>query len=313
MAPARQAAAQTDQSGSFGIQLLDAPTDNRSDPRALKYIVDHLTPGTVIHRRVLVVNKSTVELHVAIYPAAASVDKGGFQFAGGRTANELVSWINASPSELDLAPGAQAPSEVTIQVPTKVTNGERYAVVWASVTSGHQPSANVTQVYRVGVRVYLDVGPGGDPPSDFAIGRLVAARNSHGQPSLSIAVHNTGQRALDLSGQVTLTDGPAGTRAGPFRVSHDTTLGIGQSGTVTAALPRNLPDGPWTVRVDLASGLIQHSVTQRLRLGSAGHDGPFASLATHSALVWSLVVVIVILVAGAALTGRHLHRTRRIP
>jgi hypothetical protein len=296
----RQAAAQTDQSGSFGIQLLDAPTDRRSDPRALKYIVDHLAPGAVIHRRVLVVNKSSAPLHMDIYPSAATVGKGSFRFATGHTANELTSWISAVPGTVDLPVGGQATSEVTIQVPPRASPGERYGVVWSAVSSSPNPSANVNQVFRAGVRVYLDVGPGGDPPSDFTIGGIVPARTAHGVPSLSIAVHNTGQRALDMSGEVMLTNGPADARVGPFEVSRDTTLAPGQSGTVTATLPRDLPNGPWTARIDLASGLVKHSITGRVTFPApGGHSGLWHSLSADHVVQWTLLIGAPVL----ALTG----------
>lgn len=41
-------------------------------------------------------------------------------------------------------------------------------MVWAETAS--TGSGNVRRVDRVGIRVYLDVGPGGEAPSDFAIG-----------------------------------------------------------------------------------------------------------------------------------------------
>jgi hypothetical protein len=52
-------------------------------------------------------------------------------------------------------------------VPVNLRNGERYAVLWAQVVSPKDSRHNVAVVHRVGVRVYLDVGPGGEPASDF--------------------------------------------------------------------------------------------------------------------------------------------------
>ena len=56
------------------------------------------------------------------------------------------------------------------------------------------------------------------------IGELLPARDPRGEPSLAIRVSNTGGRALDLTGKVTLADGPAGMKAGPFEVVQGTTL-----------------------------------------------------------------------------------------
>jgi hypothetical protein len=301
LAQGRQAAAKTDGASSFGIQLLDAPTDRRSDPRALKYIVDHLSPGAVIHRRVLVNNESPALLHVEIYPGAATVDKGRFLFESGRTANELTSWMSTDRSNMDLQPHGKATAEVTIQVPPRASAGERYAVVWASVNSSPNPSANVNQVNRAGVRVYLDIGPGGDPPSDFTIGDIVPARDANGHPSVSVKVNNTGQRALDMTGQLTLSEGPAGARAGPFEVTRGVTLAPGQSGTVTVTLPDDLPDGPWKADVSLASGLVKRTATGNVTFLRPGQAGLFGSLSsggpsTRTVLAGSAIVAVAMFV-----------------
>jgi hypothetical protein len=64
--------------GSIGLRLLDAPITQREDPRARIYVVDHLAPGTVIHRRVEVSNTSASTAGVVLYSAAASIAKGSF-------------------------------------------------------------------------------------------------------------------------------------------------------------------------------------------------------------------------------------------
>jgi hypothetical protein len=65
-------------SGRFGIRLMEAPVSRRDDPRAQTYIVDHLPPGAVIHRRIEIDNSSPKELHPQVYPGAAGV--GGARF-----------------------------------------------------------------------------------------------------------------------------------------------------------------------------------------------------------------------------------------
>jgi hypothetical protein len=60
-----------------------------NDPRARTYIVDHVLPGTVIHRRVEVSNTSGALLRPQLYAAAAAVQNGTFGLAPGRTRNEL--------------------------------------------------------------------------------------------------------------------------------------------------------------------------------------------------------------------------------
>ena len=60
--------------GTLGIRLVDVPVSSAGDPRARLYIVDHLSPGTVIKRRIEVSNTTRTPLSVALYSAAASID-----------------------------------------------------------------------------------------------------------------------------------------------------------------------------------------------------------------------------------------------
>ena len=276
--------------GVIGIQLLDAPVDQRLDPRALIYIVDHLLPGAAIQRQVRVVNKSPQPQHIEIYPAAATISAQTFRFGAGHTPNELTSWISIDHPQVDLQPYRDTRVAVTIRVPRTASTGERYAMIWASVTSSPNPATGITQINRVGIRVYLDIGPGGEPPSDFAIGQLIPGRDPNGNPSLSIQVRNTGERALDMTGSVTLSEGPAGSRAGPFEVVHGTTLAPSEAGTVAVTFPDDLPNGPWKIEVTLTSGLVTHTGTGRITFPNTGSAGQPSSLhSPHHPTNWILV------------------------
>ncbi|AUY54124.1 hypothetical protein EH183_10715 [Streptomyces sp. CB01881] len=287
----------------MGLKLLDAPRDREPDPRAHLYIVDHLAPGSVIHRRVQVTNTSDVDQRVDLYAGAASIDGGTFAAEADRTPNELTTWVSVDDctSESDVAAGAtdcgtpetagtarpSAPPSavrdvpahstvtvrVSVRVPSKASAGERYAVFWAQVAGRAGPAGNVRLVNRVGVRIYLDVGPGGEPPSDFQIEGLTPARAPDGVPKVVAKVHNTGKRALDLTGSMSMTDGPGSLSAGPFTADLGTTLGVGDTEPVTVLLDRKLPDGPWKVRLTLASGLVQHTVTATVTFPSGSQAG----------------------------------------
>jgi hypothetical protein len=294
--------------GSFGVQLLDAPASRRGDPRALRYVVDHLPPGTTISRRMLVANKSDQALLLDVYPAAATVENEKFTFGEGRSTNELVTWISLDHGQLALEPGGHAEVAVTIQVPPKASAGERYAVVWASVTSQPDPSANVNRVNRVGIRVYLDVGPGGEPTSSFAIGQIVPARDPQGRASLDIGVTNTGGRALDLSGKVVLANGPGGQWAGPFSVVQGTTLAPGQSGAVTVQFPAELPNGPWSAEINLESGLVTQSATVSITFpdpGVAGQPGWLSAVTSVRGIAGTSLVVGLLVLFGMYLLIRR--------
>jgi hypothetical protein len=134
--------------------------------------------------------------------------------------------------------------------------------VWAEVPSSGP--GGVSAVNRVGIRVYLSVGRGGEPPSDFKIVSLRGVRDRAGHPVVAATVRNTGGRALDLSGQLRLSEGPGGLSAGPFAVELGTTLGVGQSEDVVSILDRSVPAGPWTADMTLRSGLIERSAHARI-------------------------------------------------
>ncbi len=246
-----------------GIKLLDAPVNRRKDSRALHSIVDHVKPGTTFRRRVVVRNPSEVTGTFTVYPAAAGVDSSGFTIAPDGTPNELSSWITVKPTELRLAPATEAPVWVTIAVPEKASAGERYAVVWGQTVPNPRLSPSVHNVTRAGIRVYLSVGPGGEPPADFQISGIAGHRDKDGTPIVTATVRNTGQRALDLGGELRLSGGPGGLTTDPVKISG-ATLALEVTQTVVVRLDRLLPDGPWTVRLDLASGWTKRSATTRI-------------------------------------------------
>lgn len=308
-------ASQGSEQESFGIKLLEAPVDRRDDPRARIYVVDHLKPGAVIERNFSVENHSSDPQPIEVYPAAATVADGGFQVAAGRTSNELASWITLDRARLELEPGAEATVTMTVEVPPTASKGERYAVVWAEMTSPPSPSGNVTQVHRVGVRLYLDVGRGGEPRSDFEIGEVTPARDKTGEPSLAVAVTNTGRRAVDLTGSVSLSEGPAGLAAGPFPVQAGPTLGIDQSGTVLIRLPRELPNGPWTVEIALQSGRVERTATGTITFPDPGQVGKPGLLSAPMSTSWGTVAaslaVSLVAIGGLAAVARRSQRQRR--
>ena len=248
-----------------GIRLLDASVERRDDPRAHIYIDDHLRPGMSITRHVQVSDFTKKPVRLRMYAVASSIDNAGWQVAGGDASNELTSWMRVTPAVVDLQPGRSASVTVQIDVPATASKGERYATVVAELPPSASTAGDTVRVAtRVGVRVYLDIGPGGEPASDFDISTLTAARGPDGTPTVSAQVTNTGGRALDLGGRLVLGDGPGGLRAGPFDVQVPRTLGIGETGDVVVTLDKQTPVGPWLARMSLRSGYVQHAVTARL-------------------------------------------------
>jgi hypothetical protein len=229
----------------------------------------------------------------------------------GGARNELTGWITVQHPSLTLTAGQSAMDLITIRVPRDATAGEHYAVVWAeqAATTRSAGKFAIRNVARVGVRVYLAVGRGGMPPTRFTIGALTGQRPVPAQPSLTAQVRNTGGRAVDLSGQLRLTNGPGGSNAGPFPAGQTLTLAPGQSGTATFALPASLPDGPWLATVTLVSGLT--TATAR---GTVAFRGPVAAASGVNpvALAWGGGMLLGLSVIGAVAIARF-RRPRRSP
>ena len=245
--------------GSLGVQLLDVPTSARLDPRARLYIVDHVTPGTVIRRRIQISNSTPSAADIAIYPAAATIAKGTFVGAAGHTKNELSIWTAVRPDAPRIRAGGRQSVVVKIAVPSDAAPGERYGVVWAETRSAPATGDGITQVNRVGIRLYVSVGPGGPPAANFKIDSVTAKRTRDGHPMVLATVHNTGGRALDMSGTLRLRDGPGGLNAGPYPADLGVSLAIGDTETVRIVLDDRLPAGPWDAQINLRSGLLSRT------------------------------------------------------
>jgi hypothetical protein len=297
--------------GGIGLRLTDAPASARDDPRARVYIVDHLAPGASITRHIEVSNTTASSQHIAVYPAAATLKDGAFVGEAGTTANELSTWTAVDPGAEDIAAAGTQTATVTIAIPTDAAPGERYGVIWAEARSDPGTGGGVTQVSRVGIRLYLSVGPGGAPAADFTIDSLTPSRSPEGHPVVSATVHNTGGRALDLGGTLQLADGPGGLSAGPFAAKVGSTLAIGDTRPVTITLDDRLPAGPWQAQVTLKSGLVEHSATASVTFPDTGSAPAVVVLSPAGGS--PLAIGVVIAIGGAGVLTMVLRSRARSP
>jgi hypothetical protein len=298
--------------GSFGVRLVDVPVSEAANPRALRYIIDYLPTGTVIHRRILVANNESRTARFTVYADAAFISGGDFVGYAGATRNELTTWVSVQHPTVTLAAGASVMDMITIRVPLGATRGEHYGVIWVQQTAkapAREGESGVTEVSRVGVRLYVAVGRGGAPPTSFDITSVTGHLTDAGRPTILAHVDNTGRRAVDLNGSARLTNGPGGTSSGPFSAQRTVTLAPGQSWNMTFPVPKSLPDGSWRVRVNLASGFTKATATTAIQL-TANVAAQAATSTTP--WIWLALGGLVVLVVAMVWYARQ-HRRRQAP
>lgn len=238
----------------IGVRLVDIPADNEDDPRARQYIVDELMPGTTIHRRIEVVNYTDSRQLVHVYSGAADIINGAFVGAAGRSGNDLSRWTSLNTGSVEIPPHSSVYEKVTVAVPEDAAPGEQYAVVWAEVRGAGEN--NIVLVNRVGIRMYFAVQGNNPAPSAFTVDTMTAHRRPDGVAVVHAQVHNTGGRALDMSGTLTLSKVSGSVSVGPYLANLGTTLAPGRSETVTFTVADKIGDGPWKATVELRSGLV---------------------------------------------------------
>ncbi len=276
------------------MRLLAAGADP-GDHNAATYIIARLAPGGSIRRRIEIINSTGSTAVVAVYPAAAGIVQGTFEFAPNHTTNGLSRWTSVSQKVLRLPAGTSALETVKIKVPGDASRGTGYGVVWAEVSAPAPAGGGVRLVNRVGVRMYVSVGPGGAPRSDFTIGSLTAGRSATGGPVVVADIRNIGQRTLDISGSLALSHGPGGVRTDPVPVTLAAPLAPGGSERVAVRLDKRLPSGPWRAQMWLRSGLTRPAAVATITFPNA------ATAATGSPMAILVTTGILVLLAAAAL------------
>ncbi|PTR25614.1 hypothetical protein C8K36_10644 [Rhodococcus sp. OK519] len=280
--------------GGVGVQLAD-PSRDPSFPAWETEIGGTVAPGTVVTRHVRVTNTGSTTQTVDVYAGAASMRRGVFTDQGPGSTNRLTSWTSLDKSKVTLPGLGNADVKVTVRIPADAPTGDRSAVIWAQpATAG---GGGVVSTSRVGVRMNFRVGPGAGTTADFAIDGLTAERDSDGQAVIVADIRNTGGWAVEVGGEVTLSDGPGGRTLGPVW-ADETIVAVGVAGKVRFRVPNSaeLPAGPWTAHVSLGSGPVerQHSTSVTFPTPDAGGGGSLGSLgSSDSPLMW-------VGVAGAA-------------
>ena len=276
-APVNAASPAPVNAGSIGVRLL--PQEGVADDKS-PYIKNVLAPGVALQRQIAVVNNTPSTVHLALYAAAASVGRDGFSFGPDRAKNNATSYTSVTPGIVDLEAGKISVATVDIRPPVNAEPGEQYEVIWAETRSDPSATTKLVAVNRVGIRAYLSLAGAGSVVAvpDFTLTALRASRAADGHRMITALVKNTGARALDLSGKLNLSDGPAGLAIGPFPTTGVDVLAVGASAPVQVLLDSALPAGPWKATLVMTSGALQRTVSAQFS---------FPGLLTASSWSWS--------------------------
>jgi hypothetical protein len=164
----------TSSGGGIGIGLVNIPTSFTNVPNSAEWILERLTPATTTTREFQVINSTDKPMFVVIYSGAATNNKGVFVGAPRGVTNELTSWSTVTPKSATIPAHQRIQGSITITVPTDAVPSMQYGLIWAQTTVG--TSGGVTQVNRVGIRMY-------DPVGDFVVPEYVSNASANSKSS----------------------------------------------------------------------------------------------------------------------------------
>ena len=168
----------------IGLRILDNPAAAQNDRHALSYIIEDLTPGKTIKRRVEIVNGTAQTREFWLYPAAV-VKNGSISPAPGDLSNELTTWTSVDKPHLIIKPGNSAHAMLTIDVPADASEGEQHAVLWAEVQSP-ESATGVVNASKTGVPMNFSVGPEKGQTANSTTDSLTPGRISSGDPTAAL-------------------------------------------------------------------------------------------------------------------------------
>jgi len=145
------------------------------------------------------------------------------------------------------------------------------------------------------------------PAAEFTVGPLAAGRSENGDPTVDAQVHNMGLAALDITGELTLSEGPRGLSADPFPVTLGTMLAPGQSATERVELDGEIPRGQWRADLSLSSAGTQRSFVAMITFPVKTLTESGRSLATPVVLAALVVLVLLLAAASSILVSRRRH------
>jgi len=183
---------------------VEASPTTEGGRRAFTYEVD---PGTQVQDSFLITNAGDTEAEFIIYATDAFNDPetGNFSLLERDEApTDLGAWITPASETLTIGPGLQATVPFNLLIPSDASPGDHSAgIVAAILTETEQDGSTVVLEQRVGVRMYLTVS--GEPVASVEVQGLTSSFApslnpfAPGELTVSYEVRNTGNKRVDVN------------------------------------------------------------------------------------------------------------------
>lgn len=182
-----------------------------TDSRTQSWFILKADPGQVIKDEILIVNNSSQQKEVDLYPAdSVAASGGGFALKqAGDAMKQVGGWIKLSQSTIVLKPFEKKTVPFEVQTPKNIGPGEYTGgIMVQEKTSPIQVNNGMTLALRMGVRVYLTIS--GQLKKTLEFDQIKATVNEQ-DVDIALPIRNIGNASIDLiDGDLVISDATTG-------------------------------------------------------------------------------------------------------
>jgi hypothetical protein len=258
-----------------------------------------LTPGTVIHDRVRILNIGPSRLPVDLYGAdAIPALNGGFGFsAENEQAKDVGAWIHLAARHLDLPGNSTTTVSFTIEVPRGAPGGEHVGAIVAEPTSASGKSGVQTKTrFAMAVYMRLPGAPAVQPPA-------------HPQTVVTVTKLRTTTKGRDVCPVLNYRNDTPDVIDPSVTMSLHSSLGLGTKRATIEHLGGILPGAHATTHLPCFAGAAPGP--SKLKVTVASPRGVRAIQSEVGIYPWPLFLALLLLLILLLLVARELYKRWR--